>query len=86
MTNKIITFLDFINEIETKKEREKLRKSSLEAILEKEKSCKTFRGFYLDKDISKMLDMLSKKGGKGAISKIVNTALRRYLTEQGVLK
>jgi hypothetical protein len=59
---------------------------SLAEILQKGEMLKTYRGFYIDNDISQALDKLSKKGGKGVISEIANVAIRQYLTNEGVLK
>ncbi|MDP4085787.1 MAG: hypothetical protein Q8934_14370 [Bacillota bacterium] len=42
-------------------------------------------GIYLQKDLSKILDSLAKKGGKGAKSRIVNEALRSIFIEKGLL-
>ncbi|MBU8908244.1 hypothetical protein [Desertibacillus haloalkaliphilus] len=45
-----------------------------------------FRGFYLDKDVVKVLDKVSKRGSKGIKSQLVNEALRKIFIEKGWLK
>lgn len=42
-------------------------------------------GLYLHTDISKLLNRLAKQGGRGAKSRIVNDALRKYFTDKGLL-
>lgn len=46
----------------------------------------TYRGFYLENDIVKVLDRLAKKGGKGIKSQLVNEALKRIFIEKGWMK
>lgn len=43
----------------------------------------TYRGFYLENSIVKIIDKKSKKGGKGMKSKIVNEALKIVFKEKG---
>lgn len=59
---------------------------SISEILSKCEMPKIIRSVYIDNDLSQVLDKLSKEGGKGVISEIVNVSIRQYLTEQGVLK
>ncbi len=46
---------------------------------------KVWTGVYLKPDIAQVLEILSKKGGKGAKSEIVNESLRRVFTEKGLM-
>ena len=41
---------------------------------------------FIDADIADVLDMLSKEGGRGAKSDIVNQILRSYFEEVGLIK
>lgn len=43
----------------------------------------TYKGFYLEKNIVKIIDKKSKKGGKGMKSKIVNEALKIVFKQKG---
>jgi hypothetical protein len=42
-------------------------------------------GIYLEPDLSKLLNKLSKQGGRGAKTRIVNDAMRKYFKEKGLL-
>jgi hypothetical protein len=42
-------------------------------------------GIYLEPDLSKLLNRLSKQGGRGAKTRIVNDAMRKYFKEKGLL-
>jgi hypothetical protein len=42
-------------------------------------------GIYLQEDVSQILNRLSKKGGRGAKSKIVNESLRSVFKDKGLL-
>lgn len=45
----------------------------------------TLTGVYLQKDVLRVLNGLSRKGGRGAKSRIVNDALRKLFQEKGLL-
>lgn len=51
----------------------------------KKKSTPTLMGFYPEEDIAKTLNMLSKKGGRGTKTRIINEALRKLFNEKGLL-
>lgn len=61
----------------------------LDQIINSAKKKKSFEqkptGIYLQEDISKILNDLAKKGGRGAKSRIVNEALRAVFTEKGLI-
>lgn len=42
-------------------------------------------GVYLKPEIAKVLEQLSKRGGKGAKSEIVNESLRRVFSKKGLI-
>lgn len=59
----------------------------LDTLLEptKKKADLVLTGIYLQPELAKVLDMLGKKGGRGAKSRIVNDALKKLFTEKGLL-
>jgi hypothetical protein len=48
-------------------------------------SKKDMKGIYFDLEVAAALDDLGKQGGRGAISKVVNEATKKYLQEHGLL-
>jgi predicted nicotinamide N-methyase len=42
-------------------------------------------GIYMQPELASLLDALGKKGGRGAKSKIVNDALRKFFDEKGLI-
>ncbi|MDE3841215.1 hypothetical protein C0966_18360 (plasmid) [Bacillus methanolicus] len=57
----------------------------IEGRMKKKENETVLTGIYIQKDLSQVLDRLSKKGGRGAKSKIVNEALRTIFTDKGLL-
>lgn len=58
----------------------------INSILESnKKNEKVMAGIYFEKEVAKQLDKLSKKGGRGTKSKLVNAAVKKMLQEQNML-
>jgi len=49
------------------------------------KNEKIMSGIYFEKEVAKQLDKLSKKGGRGTKSKLVNAAVKKMLQEQNMM-
>jgi len=49
------------------------------------KNEKILVGIYFEKEVAKQLDKLSKKGGRGTKSKLVNAAVKKILQEQNMM-
>lgn len=58
---------------------------SVSELLEKKTAETVLVGVYFQKDIARALDKLGKKGGRGAKSRIVNEAVKKFLAENGLL-
>lgn len=56
----------------------------IENILKNKKPPKKLTGLYLEDDVARKLDEVAG-GTKGAKSEIVNTVLRRFFQEQGLM-
>lgn len=52
----------------------------------KDVKAKQLVGIYFDDDVAKMLKKLSAKGSRGAMSKLVNKAVKKLFIEQGYMK
>lgn len=59
----------------------------IDAILvgQKDKRELTLTGVYLQQDVLDILNQLAKQGGRGAKSRIVNDALRKWFAEKNLL-
>lgn len=57
---------------------------SVSDLFEKKAADTVLVGIYFKKDIAKILDKLGKKGGRGAKSRIVNEAVKKFFVENNL--
>lgn len=64
---------------------ENVNNSALKEILSAKRSNTVYTGFYIEEDLSKILNSLQQRGQRGVKSATVNLALRELFKKEGYL-